>query len=174
MRLGTGLNKSVIWAGCSMLALSATVAWAGEASGPAPSFQLVPPEQRLHLVRVVEHALPLFQVVMVGMVLATIAAIVLWAVCQLRLLRDRSSPVDGALAFLSGLVVAAPLFGAAIAAYTLLHVSLGIANLRPTPSLIVLAPGFAEGALALFLGLLTAAVASVLHAILKASRTRLA
>jgi hypothetical protein len=52
----------------------------------------------------------------------------------------------------------APL-GALAASYTLTSGFMGLANVRPTPSLAVLAPGWAEAAAALMLGLLATTVA---------------
>jgi len=53
---------------------------------------------------------------------------------------------------------AAAFLGFFAASYTLLAMFLGIAKTRPTPSLTILAPGFAEATLAVMLGLLAATV----------------
>jgi biopolymer transport protein ExbB/TolQ len=67
------------------------------------------------------------------------------------------------LAFLSALAVGAPLIGAFGAAYGMVDVCIGIANKRPSATLIMLAPGFAEATLCITLGLLAAAIAVVGH-----------
>jgi hypothetical protein len=52
----------------------------------------------------------------------------------------------------------APL-GALAASYILMCMFIGMANVRPAPSLSVLAPGWAEASMALMLGLLATTVA---------------
>src|SRR4051812_291989 len=108
------------------------------------TFQHVPVEQRLDLLKVMAHATPLMQAVMFLMIAAALACVALWG-NQALAARRRGSIVSGSgVAFLTGVLAAAPLFAVAAAAYEMLHMSLGIANLRPEPRLTDLAPGFAE------------------------------
>ena len=97
------------------------------------------------------------------MLVAMAAAAVVWAVELIRLRRGPSPSLEGGLAFLSALVVTAPLLGATIAAYDVLKVCLGLVNYRPTSDLVMLAPAFAEAAMGVFLGLLTATIAAALR-----------
>ncbi|MDB5457541.1 MAG: hypothetical protein JWP92_3126 [Caulobacter sp.] len=148
------------WVGAGLLALAGGRAWGQEAPHTAAAMlHLVPADQRLALGGVILHARLEFQFAFVGLLAATVAALAVWAVQRVRL--GRGQPPEGGLAFLSALVAAAPLLGLTIAAYNLLKVCMGLVNFRPTPDLVMLAPAFAEATLAVFLGLLTAAVAAV-------------
>lgn len=157
-----GLGRSAVEClGAVGLALFGGFARAEEPPHTAAAMlQVVPPEQRLTLTGVVMHARLEIRIVLIGLLVATVAAIVVWAVQQLR---DGPSSRARGLAFLSTLVVTAPLLGLTIAAYDLLKICLGLANFRPTPDLVMIAPALAEGAMAGFLGLLTASVAAALR-----------
>jgi hypothetical protein len=136
-------------------------AWSQEAPHTAAAMlHNIPAEQRLTPARVILHALPEFKIVFIGLLAAMVAAIAVWAVQQVRLRGSQPPSPEGGLAFLSALAATAPLLGATIAAYDLLKVCLGLVNMRPTPDLVMIAPAFAEAAMAVFLGLLAAAVAS--------------
>jgi hypothetical protein len=152
------------WIGAGLLGMCAGAAWgAGTPHTAAAMLHVVPPDQKLTLLRVVLHAMPGFRVAMIGLLVAITAAVVVWAVELIRLRRNLSPSLPGGLAFLSTLVVTAPLLGATIAAYDVLKVCLGLVNFRPTSDLVMLAPAFAEAAMGLFLGLLTATVAGALR-----------
>jgi hypothetical protein len=110
--------------------------------------------------RVILHADWLAQMVFAAMAAAIFGALVAWAVQQVRLRRGQAQGLESALAFLSGLVITAPFLGLTRAAYELMKACLGLVNLRPTPDLVALAPAFAEAAMAILLGALTAAVAA--------------
>lgn len=103
------------------------------------------------------------QVVMGGLILSGITAVVVWALALGRTRHGGLNASPTGLTFLKAVSGAAPLFGLAAAAYTLLMSALGLANVRPTPSLAVIAPGLAEALLSVFLGLLAAAVATTLR-----------
>jgi hypothetical protein len=129
---------------------------------------VVPADQRLTLLRVLADAKPVVQVVLAGLVLALAAALLLWLLQLVRIGRRRSDGAAGVMAFLSALGAAGPLIGLFGAAYGLLDMFIGVANVRPTPSLSILAPGLAEAALCVCLGLLAAAVAVIAQRHLKA------
>jgi biopolymer transport protein ExbB/TolQ len=128
----------------------------------------VPAAERLSLGRVYANASIPMKLVLWGLTAAVVAAIVIWAVQTLRLSQRRSDGVAGGVAYLSAQAAAAPLFGLFGMTYALLSGFIGIANVRPTPNLTVLAPGLAEASLSLGLGLLAAAIAVVGHRHLKA------
>ena len=152
------------WIGAGLLTLCAGVAWADETPHTAAAMlHVIPVAQKLTLVRVILHAMPAFRVAMIGLLIAMAAAVVVWAVELIRLRRGPSLSLPGGLSFFSTLVVTAPLLGATIAAYDVLKVCLGLVNYRPTSDLVMLAPAFAEAAMGVFLGLLTATVAAALR-----------
>jgi hypothetical protein len=99
-------------------------------------------------------AAPFVKAIMLGLIAAGIAAV---AVTALRLSRRQG----GSSAYVCGLAQAAPLLGLLGAVYGLLNGALGISNVRPVPSLSVIAPGLAEALLTFGLGLLVAIVAVV-------------
>src|SRR5947209_10944390 len=113
--------------------------------------QAVPVDQRLTLLGIVTHAKPVVEVFLFLMFVMLIAAVVVWAM-QLAGRRD----AERGEGVLSMVLVTAPLFGLTAAAYGLMDMSIGIANVRPAPDLTVLAPGFAEAGLCLLLALLSA------------------
>jgi biopolymer transport protein ExbB/TolQ len=76
-------------------------------------------------------------------------------------LTPRARRPAAAVAGLAAIAAAAPLLGFAAAAYGLMDSFIGIANVRPVPSLSILAPGFAEAMLCVTLGLLAATIATV-------------
>jgi hypothetical protein len=130
-------------------------------------FQLVPIDQRLNLLKVLADAKPAIQVVVFGLALAVLTSVAVWAVLAAG--RRTEDVVRKGLAFLSAVLVAAPLFGLTAAVYDLLDISIGIANTRPEANLIALAPGFAEVSLCVLLGLLAASLAAAFRAHLRLS-----
>lgn len=127
---------------------------------------MLPIEQRLTPLRVFEHAVLPFQAILLALALLSAAAIILWAVQQVR----RARSLERTLSFLSGVMVAAPLIGTSLAAYNLMKACIGLANIRPAPEVWILAPSFAESALGLWLGFSAAAVAAVAGTALKTMR----
>jgi biopolymer transport protein ExbB/TolQ len=129
---------------------------------PAPAdpiLTLVAADHRLNGLAVFTHAKPIVMLVMALLLLTIPAAIALWARA---LGRGRSAEAAGpAMAKLAGIAAAAPLLGFFAAAYGLMDSCIGLANVRPVPSLSILAPGLAEAFLAISLGLLAAAVATI-------------
>lgn len=127
-------------------------------------YQPVPVDQRLNLFGILAHAKPVVEVFLFLMFVMLIAAVVVWAMQ----LSGRRNPQRGE-DVLSMVLVTAPLFGLTAAAYGLMDMSIGIANVRPAPDLTVLAPGFAEAGLCILLGLLAASVAAAFRAHLRLS-----
>ncbi|WP_309605768.1 MotA/TolQ/ExbB proton channel family protein [Phenylobacterium sp.] len=149
------------------LSLITTPALADVAAADPP-LAVVPTAERLTGLAIFANAHPIVQVVFAGLVISTVAAVAIWIVQLARLRQRRSDGLAGAVAFLSALSAAGPMIGFFGAAYDLLDMFIGIANVRPAPSLSILAPGLAEAALSACLGLLAAAVAAIAHRHLKA------
>jgi hypothetical protein len=149
-----------ILAGAALAAAFATPALA--ATAPAdPPLALVQADQRLSLILVFGHAHPLVKLVLLALAATALGSLVLWIV---RLADQRGRRSDGAVAAIASLscaAAAAPLLGFFGAAYGLMDSFIGVANVRPVPSLSVLAPGLAEAFLSLGLGLLAAAIATI-------------
>ena len=133
-----------------------------------PAFSKIPPGDRLNLLGVFSEAAPVMQLAFAGLILAAVAALAVWLIQLVRLARRRSDSVAGAIAYLSGQAAAAPLFGLLGMSYGLLSICVGIANKRPGPTLLALAPGLAEALMSLGLGVLAAAIATVAHHHLRA------
>ena len=124
-----------------------------------PALMLVAPEHRLTGLAVLTHAKPIVMLVMVLLIAAIVAAVAVWARGLTNARRaEAGARAIAALAAISG---AAPLLGLFAAAYGLMDSCIGLANVRPVPSLSILAPGLAEAFLAIALGLLAAAAATL-------------
>ena len=131
-------------------------------------YQPVPVDQRLDLFGVLAHAKPVIQIFLFLMVILLIAAVATW-VSQLAQGRRSARAGDNVL---SAVLVSAPLFGLTAAAYGLLDMAIGIANVRPAPDITILAPGFAEASLCILLGLLAASLAAAFRAHLRLAGRR--
>jgi biopolymer transport protein ExbB/TolQ len=140
----------------ALAVLAATPAFA-QTTASDPKLDQIAPAERLNLIGVYAHASPTMKVVLFGLTAAVIAAVVVWA----RQALGRGQGRGAGLAYLSAQAAAAPLFGLFGVSYALLSGFIGISNVRPTPNLTILAPGLAEAALSLGLGLLAAAIATV-------------
>ncbi|THD67123.1 MotA/TolQ/ExbB proton channel family protein [Phenylobacterium sp.] len=138
------------------LAVTAVPALAWAAAGD-PALTVLPPDQRLTGLLVVSHAKPLVLVAMIVLLAAVIAAAALWVA---QATRPAHRP-ESALGWLSAIAAGAPMLGLSAAAYGLMDGCIGIANLRPVPSLSILAPGLAEAFFCIMLGCLASAIASV-------------
>ena len=94
-------------------------------------------------------------------VLALVVALIAAVVVTVR--KVLSGPhLNGGSTFLSALRIGAPLLGLLGAAYNLLMIFIGVSNTGPQP-LNVLAPGLAEAAFLLVLGLIVGVVAVICH-----------
>lgn len=105
---------------------------------------------------VIANAAPFVKVVMLCLFVAMIVAI---GVCIVKLV---SGPrLSGGSAYLSGLRLGGPIAGGLGAAYGVLNMCIGLANVAETPTVRILAPGWAEAMMLVLLGLLTGVVAVV-------------
>ena len=123
----------------------------------APALALVAADQRLTGLAVILHAKPLVMIVMILLVSSIVAAA---ALSFAQILRP-SLRAESALTWLAAIASGAPMLGLAAAAYGLMDGCLGLANVRPVPTLSVLAPGLAEAFFCIMLGALASAIAHV-------------
>lgn len=121
--------------------------------------QLVPDEERLTILRVFAHSDWLAQIVFAILLASIVATLVVWAAQAFALARGRTAWRDSALAYLSAIVVTAPLLAFVRAIYEVMKVCLGLVNVRPAPDLVMVAPALAEAAMFLLVGALAAALA---------------
>ncbi|WP_374470220.1 MotA/TolQ/ExbB proton channel family protein [Phenylobacterium sp.] len=149
--------RHVTWSAGALTFLLGVNAAAQPTAPADPPLAVVPAAERLTLGGVFADADPIMKLVMSGLALAALAALAVWILHATR--RDVGRGAGGALAYLSALGAAGPLVGFFGAAYCLLHSFIGLSNVRPTPSLAIMAPGFAEALMAAMLGLLAAAIA---------------
>jgi hypothetical protein len=122
-----------------------------------PTLALVAADQRLNGLGVLLHAKPLVMVALILLALAIVAAVALSVIQIMRPTRRAGA----AAAWLSAIASGAPMLGLAAAAYGLMDGCIGLANVRPVPSLSILAPGLAEAFLCITLGALASAIATV-------------
>jgi biopolymer transport protein ExbB/TolQ len=87
--------------------------------------------------------------------------VAVWATSLGKVGKGDAKGVAGALGRLRIVRSGAVPLGFFTACYVLFHSFIGMANVRPVPSLTVMAPGFAEATLAIMLGLLATAVAVI-------------
>lgn len=142
--------------------LAVVLAFAGPAlaqplAGPDAPMTVVPLAQRLSVIDVFTNAKPVVQLVLAGLVVAIVYA----AFAYGRGLIVRRYTPGGGSTFLCAMAGGGPLIGLFGASYDMLDSFIGMANVRPAPSLSILAPGLAEAALCLTLGLLAGAVATI-------------
>lgn len=101
-------------------------------------------------------ASPIAQGVMAVLIASSLAAVAVGA------RKVASGPhLAGGSAFLSGLRLGGPLIGCLGASYVAFQSFLGISNVPVPPTLTIIAPGLAEAALMLLLGLLSGVVAVI-------------
>ena len=139
------------------LAGAPVAAWAQ----PEAGYSLVPPGERLTFGGVIAHASPEVQILMALMAAGAAGAVAVWAMSLGKVGQGDAKAVAGALGRLKIVRSGAAPLGFLTGAYVLFCGFLGIANVRPTPTLTIMAPGFAEATLAIMLGLLASAVAVI-------------
>ena len=147
--------RSIILGG--LTAAAAGSAWAG----PDEAYTVVPPAERLTVAGVVADAAPEVQLMMTVLAVATLAAVTVWAMSLRKLGQADAKGLAGALGRLRIVRSGGAMLGFLTASYVLFSGFLGIANVRPVPSVTVLAPGLAEAMLAVMLGLLASTVAVI-------------
>ena len=131
------------------------------AAQPAVEYATVPVAERLTIVGVFADAAPEVQLAFAILLIATMAALVSWASSLGKVGQADAKGLAGALGRLRIVRSGASPLGFLAASYTLFSGFIGMANVRPTPTLAVLAPGWAEAALAVMLGLLATTVAVI-------------
>ena len=136
-------------------------ALAGLAISLAPGVAFAAPD--LTFATVIGDAAGTMKFIMIALVLAAIAAIALTA---LKVLPGRR--LSGGSAFVSALRLGGPLIGLLGASFVLLMMFLGIANHGESVPMPMLAPGFAEAAMLVFLGLVAGVVGVICHWVIEA------
>jgi hypothetical protein len=152
--------KSFVMAG-AMALWSGAAAAEVVASGPAEDYTVVPVSERLTIGAVFADASIEMQLAFVILLVSTIASLAIWALSLPKVGAADAKGLAGALGRLRIVRSGATPLGVLAASYVLFNGFLGIANVRPTPTLTVLAPGFSEAAMAVMLGLLATFVAVV-------------
>jgi hypothetical protein len=145
-------------------------------TGPVqePVYTVVPVAERLTVLGVFADAAPEMQLILTLLIIATLAALVVWAMSLGKVGKADAKGLAGALGRLRIVRSAGVPLGSLGAAYVLFSSFLAISNVRPAPTLTVVAPGIAEGALAIMLGLLATTVAVVCERHLEARIRRAA
>ena len=133
--------------------------WPAAAWAQAAAYSVVPPAQRLTVAGVFADAAVEVQVVFLLLLASVIAALAVWALSLGKVGQADAKGLAGALGRLRIVRSAATPLGCLAASYTLFSGFIGLANVRPAPTITVLAPGWAEAALAVMLGLLATTVA---------------
>jgi hypothetical protein len=155
--------KRLMWA-----AVAGGLSWAGGAQAQQAAacrgcgdegLMLVPPAERLSVGDVFADASVQVQVTFFLLIAASLAAVAIWAASLGKVGRGDAKGLAGALGRLRIVRSGGAPLGALTASYVLFSGFLGIANVRPTPSAAVMAPGWAEAAMAVMLGLLATTVA---------------
>jgi len=145
------------------LALTTGAARAQEAARcagcPEEAITLVPPAERLSVGDVFMDASLEMQLIFALLLCGVVASLVIWALSLGKVGRGDAKAVAGALGRLKIVRSAGVPLGALGASYVLFFSFIATANVRPAPSITVMAPGWAEAALAVMLGLLATTVA---------------
>jgi hypothetical protein len=134
----------------------------------------VPPAERLSFGGVFMDAAPEVQLVMLLLVLGAVGSIAVWAMGLAKLRKGDAKGIAGALGRLKIVRAAGAPLGVLGASYVLMMGFIALSNVRPTPPVAVLAPGWAEAAMVVFLGLLATTVAVICERHLEAGVRRAA
>ena len=153
---------------------AAVLAPAGAALAQPAPYTLVPPAERLTFGGVFADADIVVQTLMLLMILGTIAAIAIWGMSLPKVGKGDAKAAAGALGWLKIIRSAGAPLGVLTASYTLLAGFIGLANVRPAPTISVLAPGWAEATLAVVLGMLATTVGVICERSLEARVRRAA
>ena len=143
------MRKAGFWMGwlAAPAALAGGNAWAQDAA-----YAVVPVAERLTVGRVFGDAAVEVQLVFVILAVSVLASLAIWAMSLPKVGQADAKGLAGALGRLRIVRSAASPLGLLAASYTLFSV-------RPAPTITVMAPGWAEAALAVMLGLLATTVA---------------
>ena len=128
---------------------------------PVAGYEVVPLADRLTLMGVFANATPLVQIAFALLLVSTVAALLVWGTSLGKVKRADARGLASAMGRLRIVRSGAAPLGLFAASLTLFSGFVGMANVRPTPTLAVLAPGWAEAALAVMLGLLATTVAVI-------------
>ncbi|HEY0647346.1 hypothetical protein [Phenylobacterium sp.] len=160
--------------GIGMLGLAAASAPGLAFAQPDPGYTVVPPGQRLTVAGVFADASLEVQLMLALLIAAALGAVVVWGLSLGKVGGGDAKAVATALGRLKIVRSGAAPLGFLTASYVLFAGFLGIANVRPTPTLTIMAPGFAEATLAVMLGLLASALAVICERHLEARIRRAA
>ena len=172
--------KLVLGAGAALgAALSAGGAMAEDAiyvegATPAPVYTLVPAADRLTIGGVFADASVEMKLVMTLLVIAAVASPAVWAMSLGKVGKGDAKGVAGALGRLRIVRSGGVPLGCLGAAYVMFSSFMAIANVRPAPTLTIVAPGLAEATFAIVLGLLATTVAVICERHLEARVRRAA
>src|SRR5687768_14608271 len=122
------------------VALAASPALAQLAAG----YTVVPPAERLTFGGVFADADIVVQTLMALLILGTLGAVAIWAISLPKVGRGDAKGVAGALGWLKIIRSAGAPLGALAASYTLMSGFIALSNVRPAPTVSIMAPGWAE------------------------------
>jgi len=160
--------------GIGILGLAALSAPGLALAQPDPGYAVVPPSERLTVAGVFADAALEVQVMLALLIAGAIGAVVVWGLSLGKVGGGDAKAVATALGRLKIVRSGATPLGFLTASYVLFAGFLGIANVRPAPTLTIMAPGFAEATLAVMLGLLASALAVICERHLEARIRRAA
>lgn len=140
----------------------------------AGGYTIVPVSERLTLGRIFADAAPLVQIIMAALVLAAVASVVIWTLGLGKVGKGDAKSLATALGRLRIVRSAGTPLGLFTASLNFLTGFIGLANVRPAPTIAVLAPGLAEASLAVMLGLMASCVAVICERHLEARIRRTA
>lgn len=160
--------------GLGMLGLAASSAPGLAHAQPDPGYTVVPASERLTVAGVFANASLEVQLMLALLIAGAVAALVVWGLSLGKVGGGDAKAVASALGRLKMVRSGATPLGFLTASYVLFAGFLGIANVRPTPTLTIMAPGFAEATLAVMLGLLASVLAVVCERHLEARIRRAA
>ncbi|MBU1377201.1 MAG: hypothetical protein KKE02_09925 [Alphaproteobacteria bacterium] len=132
-------------------------------TGPVetPVYTVVPVADRLTVGGVFLNASPEIKLILVLLAIGIVASVVVWLLSLGKVGKADAKGLAGALGRLRIVRSAGVPLGCLAAAYVMFSSFLAISNVRPAPTLTVVAPGLAEAALAIMLGLLATTIAVV-------------
>jgi hypothetical protein len=170
------MGRVLLGCAAAMTAGAAVAAEAVYVTGPVetPVYTVVPAADRLTVGGVFADAAPEMKLILALLLIATVASVVVWAMSLGKVGKADAKGVAGALGRLRIVRSAGVPLGFLGGAYVMFSSFMAISNVRPAPSLTVVAPGLAEAMLAIMLGLLATTVAVVCERHLEARVRRAA
>ncbi len=138
-----------------------TMATGAAGAQTEPAYTVVPAAERLTVGGVFADASLEMKLVMLVLLAAAAGSVAVWSLGLGKVGRADAKGLAGALARLRIVRSAGVPLGCLAAAYVMFASFIGISNVRPAPSLTVVAPGLAEATLAIMLGLLATTVAVI-------------